>query len=117
MGVAKQPKCSVCGVALPVGRKFGRCRECKKKGARKRFENNSRLYAPNEKRDIEELRATCGLPPLPKATIRPCLRCEKPFKSDGPSNRLCPICTNMVSRKSRAHGDDLQKFPGQRNVR
>ncbi len=26
------------------------------------------------------------------ATVRPCLRCRKPFESSGPSNRMCDRC-------------------------
>lgn len=47
--------------------------------------------------------AACARPPkdgppqtaaMPKAP-RPCLRCHKPFVSDGPFNRICPTCARI----------------------
>lgn len=38
-------------------------------------------------------RGTAGAPPTKtKPSTRPCLCCGKPFRSEGPGNRLCPRC-------------------------
>ena len=33
--------------------------------------------------------------PMP-TEARPCLRCRKPFESEGPHNRLCGSCSNRA---------------------
>ncbi len=32
--------------------------------------------------------------PIPKRTIRPCMSCGKPVKSEGPHHRMCNPCRN-----------------------
>lgn len=32
----------------------------------------------------------------PETTARPCLRCRKPFESEGAHHRLCLPCTNRA---------------------
>jgi len=55
------------------------------------------------KENINEARASCGLPPLKDMTERACLMCGKGFLSEGVHNRMCLSC-----RKSEKehHTDD-----------
>lgn len=48
----------------------------------------SYLPSSNRRRDVHG---------EPEATqTRPCLRCRKPFESEGPHNRLCKACANRA---------------------
>ncbi|HMR31857.1 MAG TPA: hypothetical protein PKA13_10715 [Geminicoccaceae bacterium] len=38
--------------------------------------------------------------PVAARTERPCLRCEKPFPSEGPWNRLCGRCKSAIADMS-----------------
>ena len=35
---------------------------------------------------------------------RPCIRCQRPFRSTGPENRLCRWCNEIAERASGAVG-------------
>ena len=39
--------------------------------------------------------------PRPKTTRRPCLRCDRPFKSEGNHHRLCPDCRALLEKHRR----------------
>jgi transposase-like protein len=45
-------------------------------------------------------------PERPPTTKRPCLRCEKPFDSEGAHNRLCTYCTSEASRLFSPYAPD-----------
>lgn len=47
----------------------------------------SYLPSPNRRRDVHG-------EPLETVT-RPCLRCRKPFESEGAHNRLCGLCGKL----------------------
>ena len=34
-------------------------------------------------------------------TERTCLKCDRPFESEGPGNRLCPACQNTARERAR----------------
>lgn len=36
-------------------------------------------------------------PPPRRKAVRGCLRCERPFRSFGPENRLCPQCRRFLA--------------------
>ena len=104
--------CKLCGAPLRARRHHGRCDECRQKinHDNNRVNQNRHSYVNNhdELAHVQEIRETCGLPPL-KLAQRECLCCGESFQSWGASNRLCSNC----SRRTEGLAGEGQKWPGQ----
>lgn len=48
---------------------------------------------------------------------RPCLRCNKPFPSEGPFNRLCTDCRHAMAHAPTESTTYALAIPGRRTVR
>lgn len=47
-----------------------------------------------------------------EAKERTCLKCNRPFKSSGPGNRICKRCNQLNARLPRYTEEQLQKQRG-----
>lgn len=50
--------------------------------------------------------------PLPLVRNRLCLKCDRSFRSRGPSNRICPACKRVNARLGQIPDRVLQKDRG-----
>jgi hypothetical protein len=82
-------KC-ICGQKVRPGRT--NCQSC----SERQRTRHRKAYVPKarEPRRQAERRAVTSTAKHPQT--RACLRCDKPFRSDGPDNRLCDGCREYI---------------------